>query len=132
MSRSATCMSDLIRQELSDYIDNKKEQLPTLSAPDLTTKNKLSYGVNSVGSSALKKPLQAKTSLDELHETQTLTPRRLSPELISRSVSPRPVDDKYRTRTSSMPSPPSAPKPPNAGRVHRNFVRPQRIDAKLV
>ncbi|KAF6028095.1 hypothetical protein EB796_013606 [Bugula neritina] len=45
MSRSASCMSELIRQELSDYVDNKSEHLPSLvsSSSQIIDKQKLSF-----------------------------------------------------------------------------------------
>lgn len=125
MSRSATSMRDLVQQEISYYIDNKKEQLPTLPLSELSTKNKLSYSIEAIVSPATKTPVSAQTVYlsSSADETPDHSPQRISPVTLSRPVSASVSESQSRSRTSSLPSPrpPSMPKPPNSTRPLRNI-----------
>ncbi|XP_067946743.1 uncharacterized protein [Watersipora subatra] len=122
MSRSATCMNDLVRQELSDYVDKKQQPLPTLATSSLSIKGKLSYGLD-------KPVIKTLTTTQSQDESTTGSSHRSSLELSSKSPSPNPSETEYRVRTSSLPCPPTAPKPSTI-RLNRRVIRHQRSAIK--
>lgn len=137
MSRSASCMSDLIRQELSDYIDHKSEQLPSLSTSNLFEKQKLSYSIDggcksksedSIPTTSLRSKI-AEAPRDTANSLGSQQPPHFdstkSPSLIT-------VDSKISPVTFNTPSPPLLPKPPSSSRCSHLIIRRPRSAAKML
>jgi len=133
MSRSASCMSELIRQELSDYVDNKSEHLPSLvsSSSQIIDKQKLSFNTEvnlTQMSGEMGKRKGKEISIDFSAHTPNasdniqLTGKNISQsnsKLLTKSTS---VSD---MRAFSLPTPPALPKPSSLAK-NTSLVRRHR------
>lgn len=119
MSRSATCMRDLVRQEVSDYVNNKSQPLPSLHSPRLSSAHRFS-----------NKTAEIKLNTNSLYVPQSLpcTPEN---EACERPHSESKLSDKHQSETDSSselsprtyPSPPCNPKPTKTGRCGATLRR---------
>lgn len=71
MSRSATCMKDLVRQEISDYVDQKSNPLPQMSSGPLAATSPRSLHIPVIkghGDSKSKLPLRVDINGNKLFQ----------------------------------------------------------------
>ena len=128
MSRSVTNMSELVRQEISDYVDKKaKEPLPDLMSQNNTTPAILSpaYRTNQLPTTTI---IQRVVSPSE----EPMSPSRLRFSSVTSSDSDDndSVSPRMNSEGMPLPSPPLQPRPPsqakrNARHLRRAQVKPQ-------
>lgn len=129
MSRSVTNMSELVRQEISDYVDKKaKEPLPDLMSPNSTIPAlSPAYRTTQMSTATNSPRLQRATSPD----TEPVSPRdRISSITSTDSEDNCNMSPRVTSEGMPLPSPPLQPRPPsqakrNARHLRRAQVKPQ-------
>lgn len=120
MSRSASSMKDLVRQELSDYVDKKCEALPSLTTPPplirsltktVSNPNLQRYYRTKPVSSVTPSPPHMRLRIPDQQDRKM----KIDVEQSDCLQSPN------GTKQNDLPSPPPVPKPPAYDRV--NAVR---------
>ena len=128
MSRSVTNMSELVRQEISDYVDKKaKEPLPDLMSQNNRTPVILSPAYRTT---ELPTPTSIQRVVSMSEEPMSPSRLRFSSVTSSDSDDNESVSPRVNSEGIPLPSPPLQPRPPsqakrNARHLRRAQVKPQ-------